>query len=211
LRINEEVVYNTPQVRLIGADGFQHGVLPVREALDIAVRAGLDLVEVSPTAAPPVCKIMDFGKYMYQQKKKAHDAKKKQKVFHVKEVVMRPAIDTHDYDFKKRNVVRFLEQGDKVKVVIRFRGREMAHTDFGQKRLATLVAEVKEYGEVESPPMMLGRTLNTVLTPRKKEKAKEEKPKAEKSKGETVKAEAPKSEKPKAAAPKAAARAKENT
>lgn len=193
------MVYNTPQVRLIGADGFQHGVVPVREALDIAMRAGLDLVEVSPTAQPPVCKVMDFGKYMYQQKKKLHDAKKKQKVFHVKEVVMRPAIDTHDYDVKKKNVIRFLEQGDKVKVVVRFRGREMAHTDFGQKRLAALVAEVKEYGEVESPSMMLGRTLNTVLTPKKKEKAKEEKPKAEKPKTEIPKAEKPKSAKPKEA------------
>ena len=163
---------------MIGADGFQHGVLPVREALDIATRAGLDLVEVSPTAQPPVCKIMDYGKYMYQLKKKLHDAKKKQKVFHVKEVVLRPAIDTHDYDVKKKNVIRFLEQGDKVKVVVRFRGREMAHTDFGIKRLSALVAEVKEFGEVESAPMMLGRTLNTVLTPKKK--VREEKPKTEK-------------------------------
>jgi len=138
----------------------------------------LDLVEVSPTADPPVCKVMDFGKFMYQQKKKLHDSKKKQKVFHVKEVVMRPAIDTHDYEVKKKNVIRFLEAGDKVKVVIRFRGREMAHTDFGVKRLTTLVNEVKDLGETESMPQMMGRTLVTVLSPKKKEREKEEKEKA---------------------------------
>lgn len=121
---------------------------------------------------------MDFGKFMYQQKKKLHESKKKQKVFHVKEVVMRPAIDTHDYEVKKKNVIRFLEAGDKVKVVIRFRGREMAHTDFGVKRLNTLVNEVKELGETESSPQMMGRTLVTVLSPKKKVLEKEEKAKA---------------------------------
>jgi translation initiation factor IF-3 len=145
---------------------------------------GLDLVEVSPTADPPVCKVMDFGKFMYQQKKKAHDSKKKQKVFHVKEVVMRPAIDTHDYEVKKKNVIRFLEAGDKVKVVIRFRGRELAHTDFGMKRLNTLVAEVRELGEIESSPQMMGRTLVTVLAPKKREQ-----PEARASKGSKTKAE----------------------
>lgn len=143
--------------------------------MDHAHRVGLDLVEVSPTADPPVCKVMDFGKFMYQQKKKLHESKKKQKVFHVKEVVMRPAIDTHDYEVKKKNVIRFLEAGDKVKVVIRFRGREMAHTDFGVKRLTLLVNEVKELGETESFPQMMGRTLVTVLSPRKKVLEKEEK------------------------------------
>jgi translation initiation factor IF-3 len=153
-------------------------VLTIREALDHAHRVGLDLVEVSPTADPPVCKVMDFGKFMYQQKKKLHESKKKQKVFHVKEVVMRPAIDTHDYEVKKKNVIRFLEAGDKVKVVIRFRGREMAHTDFGVKRLNALVNEVKELGETESNPQMMGRTLVTVLSPKKKVLEKEEKEKA---------------------------------
>jgi translation initiation factor IF-3 len=177
-------------VRLIGADGTQFGVLSIREALDHAQRAGLDLVEVSPTAAPPVCKVMDFGKYMYQQKKKLHDARKKQKVFHVKEVVMRPAIDQHDYDTKKKNVIRFLEQGDKVKIVIRFRGRELAHTDFGERRLAALITEVKDYGEVESPPMRMERNITTVLAPKlrkepekpkEKAKAKEKAPAKEKT------------------------------
>ena len=128
-RVNEDI--NVPNVRLIGADGENIGVVTAREAMDLADEAGLDLVEISPNADPPVCKILDYGKYKYEAQKKKNEAKKKQKIIDVKEIKLRPNIDDHDYDVKMRNMRRFLGDGDKVKVTLRFRGREMAHQELG--------------------------------------------------------------------------------
>ena len=153
------------EVRLVDADGGQAGIVPVEEALRRAEEQGLDLVEVAPTAVPPVCRIMDFGKALYQQKKKAHESRKKQKVVHVKEVKFRPNIDEHDYDFKLKNVLRFLEEGDKVKATVQFRGREMARTDLGRKLLARVAQDVGERGVVESSPEMTGNRMHAILGP----------------------------------------------
>jgi translation initiation factor IF-3 len=133
----------------------------------MAEEVGLDLVEISPNAKPPVCKIMDFGKFKYEQQKKAAEAKKKQKVIEVKEVKFRPNIDQHDYDVKMRNVTRFLEDGDKVKVTLRFRGREMAHQDLGREVLQRIAADAQELGKVESMPKMEGRQMIMVIGPHK--------------------------------------------
>lgn len=133
----------------------------------MAQEKGLDLVEIAPQAQPPVCKIMDYGKYLFQQKKKAGEAKKKQKVIVVKEVQFRPRIDDHDFEFKKNHAVRFLEHGDKVKAIIRFRGREMAHQELGRAVLDRLVEEVKEHGAVEGHPEMQGNRMMIVLSPHK--------------------------------------------
>jgi len=132
-RVNEEI--RVKEVQLIDPDGKNHGVISIREALDIALEAGLDLVEVAPNMTPPVCKILDFGKFKYQEQKKAAEARKKQKIVEIKEIKFRPMIDDHDYDVKMRSIRRFFEEGDKVKVTLRFRGREMAHQDLGVKLL----------------------------------------------------------------------------
>ena len=154
------------EVRLIGADGAQIGVVPLQQAQDMAREKDLDLVEISPTANPPVCKVMDYGKYVFQQKKKQTEAKKKQKVIVVKEVQFRPRIDEHDFDFKKNHVVRFLQHGDKVKASIRFRGREMTHMELGRAVLDRLLADVKEYGAAESPhPDVQGNRMTMVIAP----------------------------------------------
>jgi translation initiation factor IF-3 len=137
------------------------------DALRLAEEVGLDLVEISPNANPPVCKIMDFGKYKYEQQKKAVEAKKKQKVIEVKEVKFRPNIDKHDYDVKMRNVTRFLEDGDKVKVTLRFRGREMAHQELGREVLERIAADAEDLGKVESMPKMEGRQMIMVIGPHK--------------------------------------------
>jgi translation initiation factor IF-3 len=137
----------------------------VEEALRRAQEQALDLVEVAPTAKPPVCRIMDFGKFLYQQKKKAHDSKKKQKVIHIKEVKFRPNIDEHDYDFKLKNLLRFLEEGDKVKATVQFRGREMARTDLGHKLLKRVAADVGDNGMVESNPEMAGNRMHVIIGP----------------------------------------------
>lgn len=152
---------------LIGADGKQYGVVSRREALSIAHQEGLDLVEVAPQNEPPVCKLMDYGKFQYQQKKKMQEAKKKQKVMHVKEMVFRPSIDTHDYEIKKKNIVRFLEEGDKVKVVIRFRGREVNYLEAGEKLLSRLVADISNCGVLEGKPQFMERQITAVLIPKK--------------------------------------------
>jgi translation initiation factor IF-3 len=152
-------------VRLVESDGSQAGIVPVEDALRRAEEQGLDLVEVAPSAVPPVCRIMDFGKALYQQKKKAHESKKKQKVVHVKEVKFRPNIDEHDYDFKLKNVLRFLEEGDKVKATVQFRGREMARTDLGRKLLARVAQDVTDVGVVESSPEMTGNRMHAILGP----------------------------------------------
>ncbi|MGZ8830197.1 MAG: translation initiation factor IF-3 [Thermoanaerobaculia bacterium] len=164
-RIND-MIRGIPEVRLIGHDGSQVGIVPLQQAQDLAREKDLDLVEISPTANPPVCKIMDYGKYVFQQKKKEGEAKKKQKVIVVKEVQFRPRIDEHDFDFKKNNIVRFLLHGDKVKATVRFRGREMTHMELGRAVLDRLLAEIKEVGAPENAhPDVQGNRMTMVIAP----------------------------------------------
>ncbi|WP_045446185.1 translation initiation factor IF-3 [Tepidicaulis sp.] len=151
---------------LIGAEGEKLGVVPVEEALRLADEAGLDLVEVAPTSKPPVCKLLDYGKFKFQAQKKAAEARKKQKTVEVKEVKMRPNIDTHDYEVKMRNVKRFFDEGDKVKVTLRFRGREMAHQDLGMALMNRVKDDVEEIAKVELHPKLEGRQMIMVLAPR---------------------------------------------
>ncbi len=153
-------------MRVVGDNGEQLGVLSISEALEIAVKAALDLVEVAPAADPPVCKILDYGKYKYEVQKKKNEAKKKQKVIEVKEIKMRPGIDEHDYQVKLRNMRRFLDEGDKVKVTIRFRGREMAHQDLGMKVLDRVREELDPLSKVEQHPKVEGRQMVMVIAPR---------------------------------------------
>jgi translation initiation factor IF-3 len=155
-------------LRVIGADGGQVGVISRAEALQMAADAEMDLVEVSPTAEPPVCRIMDYGKFLFEQNKKAHSAKRKQKQIQIKEVKFRPGTEEADYQVKLRNLVRFLTEGDKAKVTLRFRGREMAHTEIGRKLLDRLVRDLAEHGVVEQHPSMEGRQMVMVITPKKK-------------------------------------------
>ena len=142
------------------------GVIGLQEAIDMAVEVGLDLVEVSPNASPPVCKILDYGKYKYEAQKKANEARKKQKIIEVKEIKMRPGIDDHDYEVKMKAVRRFLDEGDKVKMTIRFRGREMAHQDLGLKVLVKMRDELEELTKVEQMPKSEGRMMTMVLAPK---------------------------------------------
>jgi len=154
------------EVRLIDHEGKQVGVVPLQQAQDMAREKDLDLVEISPTANPPVCKVMDYGKYVFQLKKKSGEAKKKQKVIIVKEVQFRPRIDEHDFDFKKNNIVRFLQHGDKVKCTVRFRGREMTHMELGRAVLDRLLAEIKEVGAPENAnPDVQGNRMTMVIAP----------------------------------------------
>ena len=156
---------NSPELSLIGPEGENVGVVSPRRAMELAERAGLDLVEISPNAAPPVCKIMDFGKYKYEQQKRESEARKKQKIIEVKEIKFRPNTDTHDYDVKMRNVFKFLENGDKVKITMRFRGREMAHQNLGRELLERVAEDVKEHGKVENIPKMEGRQMTMMIGP----------------------------------------------
>jgi len=156
-----------PQIRLIDHEGENAGVVTPAEAIEMAEEVGLDLVEISPNAKPPVCKIMDFGKFKYESQKKAAEAKKKQKVTEIKEVKFRPNIDTHDYDVKMRSVNKFLGEGDKVKVTLRFRGREMAHQELGRDLLQRVAVDIEELGKVESMPKMEGRQMTMVIAPSK--------------------------------------------
>ncbi len=151
---------------VIDETGEKRGVLPLEEALDLAADAGLDLVEVSPTAKPPVCKILDYGKFKYQAQKKAAEARKKQKNVEVKEIKMRPSIDTHDYDVKMRALKKFLGEGNKVKVTIRFRGREMAHTNLGRELLTRVRDELGEDVKIELMPKMEGRQMVMIIAPK---------------------------------------------
>ncbi len=164
-RINSLI--QAPQVRVIAEDGEQLGIMSSRDALSAAEQRGLDLVEVAPTASPPVCRIMDYGKFRYQQKKRAHEAKKHQKIIQVKEVKFRPKIDEHDYSFKKNHIIRFLEAGHHVKVVIMFRGREIVHPERGGLILKRIVEELGEIAKVERGHQMEGRTLTMILIPAK--------------------------------------------
>lgn len=163
-RINEAI--RAKEVRLITETGENIGVVSQVDALARATAAGLDLVEVSPDAQPPVCKILDYGKFKYQEQKKAAEARKNQKIVEVKEIKMRPTIDDHDYDVKMRSIKRFFDEGDKVKVTLRFRGREMAHQQLGMQLLQRVKAELQELSKVESEPRLEGRQMVMVLAPR---------------------------------------------
>lgn len=163
-RVNDDI--NVPQVLLIDDEGEKRGVVATSEAIEIAAAAGLDLVEVSPNTRPPVCKILDYGKYKYQQQKKKAEAKKKQKVVEIKEIKMRPNIDQHDYDVKSRAMKRFFAEGDKVKVTLRFRGREMAHQERGAELLKRVQADFDEIAKVEQFPKIEGRQMMMVMAPR---------------------------------------------
>ncbi len=162
--MNETIDNRT--IRLIDETGENVGVVATAEALDRATNVGLDLVEVSPNADPPVCKIMDFGKYKYEEQKRKSEARKKQKIIDVKEIKMRPNIDQHDYDVKMRSINRFLDEGDKVKVTMRFRGREMVHQDLGLKLLQKVRDELEEVAKVEQFPRLEGRQMTMVMAPR---------------------------------------------
>jgi translation initiation factor IF-3 len=155
-----------PEIRLIDHNGDNHGVVRPEDGVRMAEDVGLDLVEISPNASPPVCKIMDFGKYKYEMQKKAAEAKKNQRIIEIKEVKFRPNIDTHDYDVKMRNVTKFLEEGDKVKVTLRFRGREMAHIDIGRNLLERISNDIDGLGKVDSMPKMEGRQMIMIVSPR---------------------------------------------
>ncbi|MFT8718929.1 translation initiation factor IF-3 [Acetobacter sp.] len=163
-RVNEEI--RIPEVRLINQDGEMIGVLPTREALARAYGVGLDLLEISPNAEPPVCKILDYGKYKYEQQKKRNEARKKQKVIEIKEVKVRPNIDENDYQVKMRSMKSFIKEGDKVKVTLRFRGREMAHQDLGVNVLERIRNEMDETAKVEQMPKLENRQMVMVLAPR---------------------------------------------
>ena len=163
-RVNEEI--RAPQVRLIDQDGEMQGVMSAREALIRAYDVGLDLLEISPNAVPPVVKILDYGKYKYEQQKKANEARKRQKVVEIKEIKVRPNIDDHDYDVKMRQAKEFISEGDKVKVTLRFRGREMAHQDLGLKVLDRIRTELAETTKVESMPRLENRQMIMVLAPK---------------------------------------------
>jgi len=154
------------EVSLIGNDGEQLGVFPTQEALNMAEEKDQDLVEVAPNSSPPVCRIMDYGKFKYQQSKRAHEAKKKQKIIHVKEVKLRPNTDRHDYDFKLKNAFRFLESGDKVKVLVFFRGREIVHRENGQKLLVRVAETLEDIAVVEQEAKQEGRTLCMIFAPK---------------------------------------------
>ncbi len=163
-RINEAIT--NASVLVIDADGEKRGVMKIEDALDLAADAGMDLVEVSPNSETPVCKVLDYGKYKYQAQKKANEAKKKQKVIEVKEIKLRPGIDTHDYDVKMRAMKRFFDDGDKVKVTMRFRGREMAHTELGFDLLQKVKSDTDEFAKVEYEQKMEGRQMIMILSPR---------------------------------------------
>jgi translation initiation factor IF-3 len=163
-RSNRDI--RVPRVQLIGADGGNLGNVSINDALLAAEEAGLDLVEISPNSDPPVCKILDLGKLKYANQKKAAEARKKQKVVEVKEIKMRPNIDTHDYDVKMKAIERFFEEGDKVKVTLKFRGREMAHQELGMKLLQQVKEDTLEIAKVEAEPKLEGRQMMMVLAPK---------------------------------------------
>jgi translation initiation factor IF-3 len=180
IRENVNEAIRVREVRAVFPDGVVE-VMPTPAAIRRAQELGLDLILVSPTAEPPVAKAMDYGQWQYEQKKKSHDAKKKQHVIQVKELKFRPNTDDHDYEFKKKNAIRFLKEGNRVKALVQFRGREIAHTELGTRLLAKFAEEVKEFGLVEGNPKMEGRNTHIILSPvkqapPKKEKAPKEKP-----------------------------------
>lgn len=163
-RINQDI--DDPEVQLINVEGENVGTVPLEDALNQAFEANMDLVEIAATSKPPIVKILDYGKYKYQARKKAAEARKKQKSFDVKEIKLRPNIDTHDYDVKMRNMVKFFDAGDKVKVTLRFRGREMAHQQLGMELMRRVKAQTEEIAKVELEPRLEGRQMIMVLAPR---------------------------------------------
>jgi translation initiation factor IF-3 len=165
LRINDEI--RVREVRLVGESGEQLGIVPIRDALRIAAERRLDLVEVSPTSRPPVCRLMDYGRFKYEQQKRERESRKKQHVVALKEIKMRPTIEDHDYDVKKRAATRFLEDGDKVKVTITFRGREIVHADLARALLDRMAQEISPVGQVERAARVEGRSMIMILAPKK--------------------------------------------
>lgn len=163
-RVNEEITI--AQIRLVGKDGEMLGVVTRQEALEQAAAAGLDLVEVAPNADPPVCKILDYGKYKYEEQKRRNEARKKQKIIEIKEIKLRPTIDDNDYNVKLRAMQRFLDEGDKVKITLRFRGRELTHQDLGMKLLIQVRDDLEAKAKVEQHPKMEGRQMIMVLAPK---------------------------------------------
>jgi len=163
-RVNRAI--RVPEVRVVDDAGEQLGILPIQRALEAAEERGLDLVEVAPNAAPPVCKIMDYGKYKYEQSKKLHESRKHQKTIQVKEIKMRPGTDQHDYKFKLKNAVRFLAEGNKVKFTIVFRGREMAHAELGKALLDRIVNDMTDTGNVEQTAKQEGRSMFMIVSPK---------------------------------------------
>jgi translation initiation factor IF-3 len=172
-RLNGEIT--APEIRLVAENGDQLGIVATRDALKMAEERDVDLVEIAPTAQPPVCKLMDYGKFKYREAKKAHEAKLKQKQIQVKEIKFRPGTDEGDYQIKLRNLIRFLEEGDKTKVTLRFRGREMAHQEFGVRLLERVKADLEPYGIVEQFPKLEGRQMIMVLSPKKGKKKEDKK------------------------------------
>ena len=164
MRINEEI--RAREVRVITADGEQLGIMSGRAAQQLAVERHLDLVEIAPTAKPPVCKIMDYGKFRYEQQKREKEARKKQKTFDIKEVKLRPGIEDHDFNVKYKNAVRFLEDGDKVKVTIMFRGRELSHPELGEVLLNKMAEQLKEIAVVERVPKLEGKNMIIIVAPK---------------------------------------------
>ena len=195
-RLNAQIT--ALEIRLVGEEGEQLGIVSIADAMRMAEEKEIDLVEIAPLAVPPVCKLMDFGKFRYREQKKAHEAKLKQKQIQVKEVKFRPGTDEGDYKIKLRNLIRFLEEGDKTKITLRFRGREMAHQEFGVRLLEKVKADLEPYGVVENFPRMEGRQMVMVLGPKKKDikVAAPQKPRA------------PKPPRPEGAAPEKAAEPK---
>jgi translation initiation factor IF-3 len=173
-RVNERI--RVREVRVIDDTGQQLGIMPPQQALTIAKQKGLDLVEIAATATPPVCRIMDFGRYQYQEQKRAREAKKHQKIIEVKEIKFRPKVDEHDYQFKKKHIERFLAEGDKVKATIFFRGREMAHPEIGRRILERLIEDLTDVAMPETMPRQEGNQMHTILAQRsgKKPAAKKE-------------------------------------
>jgi translation initiation factor IF-3 len=163
-RVNRGI--RAPSIRLIDHNGTMIGVVPIAEALRLAEQAGLDLVEISPGAEPPVCKILDLGKFRYEAQKKAHEARRKQKVIQIKEIQLRPTIDKHDLDIKIKRTIGFLEEGDRVRISLRFRGREMDHTDLGFQVINRVQESLKEYAKVDHPPKMEGKQIIMTVGPK---------------------------------------------
>jgi translation initiation factor IF-3 len=188
-------------VRLVAENGDQLGIVPTRDALKMAEERDVDLVEIAPTAQPPVCKLMDYGKFKYREQKKAHEAKLKQKQIHLKEIKFRPGTDEGDYQIKLRNLIRFLDEGDKAKVTLRFRGREMAHQEFGVRLLERVRNDLEPYALVEQFPKLEGRQMIMVLGPKKGKKKEDIKKDEKKAEPKDGKKPEPKDEKKAAPAP----------
>ncbi|MFN3476015.1 MAG: translation initiation factor IF-3 [Candidatus Methylomirabilales bacterium] len=164
LRVNEKI--RVKEVRVINPDGIQLGIMPIQEALEKAYTMGLDLVEVAPEAKPPVCRIMDYGKYRYEQSKKAREARKKQAIIQIKEIKLRPKTEEHDFQFKARHAERFLKEGNKAKITMIFRGRELVHMELGKRLLDKFADVLKEVGVIEQPPRLEGKALVMLLAPK---------------------------------------------